>query len=171
MTRQLLILRHAKSDWHSGIETDFERPLNKRGEQDAPRIGQWMQEHGIQPDYILSSPAERAKQTVLKVIRELGIAKDDIHWQPRIYEAGPNTLLELLGDCPDTAQTVLLVGHNPGLEYLLLHLCGREAVNSPDGKILPTATLARLEMPDGPWHWPEPGSARLLSITRPRSLS
>lgn len=168
MSRQLLILRHAKSAWDTDAPNDFDRPLNKRGKKDAPRIGAWLREQNLTPEYVLSSPAERAKQTVLKAARELGIRKKQIHWDPRIYDAGTSTLLEVLADCPANAKTVLLVGHNPGLEFLVEYLCDNVDVPA-DGKLLPTAALARLDMPDV-WDHLEPGAARLVAIIRPRSL-
>ena len=168
MSRQLLILRHAKSAWDTDAFNDFDRPLNKRGKKDAPRVGAWLHEQGLTPGYVISSPAERAKQTVLKAARELGIKKKQIHWDSRIYDAGTSTLLEVLAGCPADAKTVLLVGHNPGLEYLVEYLCDNVDA-PPDGKLLPTATVARLAMPDV-WDHLEPGAARLLGITRPRSL-
>ena len=168
MPRQLLILRHAKSSWDTDASNDFDRPLNKRGKKDAPRMGAWLRQQGLLLDYVVSSPAKRAKQTVLKAARELEIKEKQIHWDPRIYDAGTSTLLEVLTDCPADAKTVLLVGHNPGLEYLVEYLCDNVDVPA-DGKLLPTAAVAHLEMPDT-WDHLEPGTARLLEIIRPRSL-
>jgi len=169
MTRQLLLLRHAKSSWTSAAATDFDRPLAKRGKQDAPKVGTWLHQQGMMPDYILSSPAKRAKKTAVKVCRALGLAKDRIHWEQRLYEAETDTLLSLLAECPTDAGTVLMVGHNPGLESLLEYLCGDEIPITPDGKLLPTAALAQLQMPPE-WADLQPETAQLVTITRPRSL-
>lgn len=168
MSRQLWLLRHAKSDWNNANLSDFERPLNQRGTRDAPRLGRWLRQQGLCPDYLVSSPAERAHQTALSVAGELGIAAERIMLNPRIYEATTSHLLGVLAACPAEVQKVLLVGHNPGLETLLLYLCG-QLIMPDDGKWLPTCTLARLEMPDD-WQQLAPASARLLSITRPRTL-
>ncbi|MFO1429059.1 MAG: histidine phosphatase family protein [Candidatus Competibacteraceae bacterium] len=168
MSRFLLLLRHAKSAWDTETATDFARPLNKRGERDAPRMGRWLRQQGLLPDYVVSSPAERAKQTALKVCHALALEDERLHWEPRIYEAPLGDLLQVLAACPETARTVLLVGHNPGLELLLRYLC--EAAPTPaDGKLLPTATVAQLVMPDD-WRQLTPHCARLLAITRPVSL-
>ncbi|MEE4379004.1 MAG: histidine phosphatase family protein [Candidatus Competibacteraceae bacterium] len=169
MSRQLLILRHAKSDWDNEVLTDFDRPLAERGKKDAPRMGAWLHEQGLIPDYVVSSPAKRAKQTVRKVCKELGIADAEIHWEPRIYEASRYTLGQVLADCPAQAQRVLLVGHNPGLENLLAFLCDSVPL-SADGKLLPTATVAQLAMPED-WSQLDPSTAQLLQLTRPRSLA
>jgi phosphohistidine phosphatase len=168
MSRSLLLLRHAKSAWDTEAATDFARPLNKRGERDAPRLGRWLRQQGLIPDYVISSPAERAKQTAIKVCQELDLEEERLRWDPRLYEAPPEELLRVLADCPETARTVLLVGHNPGLELLLRYLC-ESAPTPADGKLLPTATLAQLIMPDD-WRQLAPYCARLLAITRPASL-
>lgn len=167
MPRELLLLRHAKSDWDSGAASDFERPLAKRGKNDAPKVGSWLYREGLVPDHVVSSPAERARQTAIKVCKRLDFKKKRIAWDAEIYEAGVPALLDVLARCPGEAATVLLVGHNPGLEELLLHLAGEEVERPADGKLLPTATVARLEMPDD-WSRLDPGSAHLISITRPR---
>ena len=168
MSRSLLLLRHAKSAWDTEATTDFARPLNKRGKRDAPRIGRWLRQQGLIPDYVVSSPAERAKQTALKVCHGLDLEEERLHWEPRIYEAPPGELLQVLADCPETARTVLLVGHNPGLELLLRYLCDSAPVPA-DGKLLPTATVAQLTMP-ADWRQLVPHCARLLAIIRPASL-
>jgi phosphohistidine phosphatase len=169
MSRHLLILRHAKSAWNTDAPSDFDRPLAKRGRKDAPRVGTWLHEQGIQPDLVLSSPAERAKQTTLAVLRELGIGKNEAQWKREIYGATAPELLEVLGACPAKARTVLLVGHNPGLEDLLNYLRGDDLLPPEEGKLLPTGAVALVEMPED-WRDLPAGSARLISVTRPRDL-
>jgi phosphohistidine phosphatase len=170
MSRQLLILRHAKSAWDTDAPTDFERPLAKRGNKDAPLIGQWIRDGALTPDLVVSSPAERARQTALKVCEATGIDKRDIQFDRRIYDASLDDLLRVLADCPADAATVMIVGHNPGLELLLEYLCGSDGTPTPaDGKLLPTATIARVALPDA-WDQLAMGAGKLVSITRPRSL-
>ena len=169
MSRYLLLLRHAKSDWDSDAAEDYERPLAKRGKKDARRMGQWMHQEGLRPDYVVSSPAVRARETVYGVCKELGIHNDDVQFDRRIYEADAATLLAVLADCPQGPNTTLLVGHNPGLADLLTWLWGEKTTRPEDGKLLPTATLARLRMPKD-WTRLERGCARMVVLTRPRSL-
>ncbi len=169
MPRRLLILRHAKSSWDSKAKTDFERPLAKRGKKDAPRMGVWMRKQGLIPDCVISSPAKRTKQTADRVCKELGIKTDKMIWDHRIYDAGLHELLQVLHDCSKTATTVLLVGHNPGLEMLLTYLAADSVSIPEDGKLLPTATLAELTMPEE-WTGMSMGVAQLKSIIRARSL-
>lgn len=169
MPRELLLLRHAKSDWDSGVPADFDRPLARRGKSDAPKVGAWLYREGLVPDHVVSSPAERARQTAIKVCKRLDFRKKRIVWEPAIYEAGLPELLEILSRVPPEAATVLLIGHNPGLEDLLKHLVADDYEIPEDGKLLPTAAVARLEMPDD-WSRLDRGSAHLLSLTRPRAL-
>ncbi len=169
MPRELLILRHAKSDWGAGVASDFKRPLAKRGKKDAPRVGAWLYREGLVPDLVVSSPAQRARQTVEKVCKSMDYSKKKIQWQDEVYGASLPNLLRLLGRCPLEARIVLLVGHNPGLEELVVYLAGDDLDEPADGKLLPTATLARLEMPND-WDALTSGCAQLITITRPRNL-
>jgi phosphohistidine phosphatase len=169
MPRQLLILRHAKSSWDSGAASDFERPLGERGERDAPRMGEWLNGQELKPDHIISSPAERARQTILAVCEQLGVDKQEIHWDERIYGGSTGDLLQVLAEVPDTAETVMLVGHNPGLENLVLYLCGESVVIPANGKLLPTAALARMEL-TAQWQQLQAGNARKLSVVRPKDI-
>ncbi len=170
MTRKLLILRHAKSDWETDAPTDFERPLAKRGERDAPRIGEWLKQQKLLPDYVVSSPARRASQTSNRVCKAMGVKDKKINWDERIYAASEVELLRVLADCPQKKQTVMLVGHNPGLEDLLEYLAGKGLEIPADGKLLPTATVACLKMPEN-WKGLKEGDGELVSITRPKELA
>jgi phosphohistidine phosphatase len=169
MPRELLILRHAKSDWDGNAQSDFARPLAKRGQKDAPRVGAWMYREGLVPDLVVSSPAERARQTTQAVCKGLDYKRKAVVWDQAIYEAAVADLLGLLARLPANAKTVLLVGHNPGLEELLVYLVGDDVGELDDGKLLPTAALARLEMPDN-WSDLTPGCAQLINITLPKTL-
>lgn len=170
MSRHLLILRHAKSDWDTEAATDFERPLAKRGEQDAPRMGRWLKQQKLLPDYVISSPAQRARQTTEKVCRAMGIKDKRLNWDERIYAATEGELLQVLANCPKKQKTVMLVGHNPGLEDLLAYLAGKSMKIPSDEKLLPTATVAHLQMPDT-WKGLKEGDGQLVSITRPKELA
>jgi len=168
MKRELLLLRHGKSDWSAGTD-DFHRPLKDRGTRGAQRVGVWLQQQRLEPDLVVSSPAERAIVTAQNCWNTLGGDAKEIRRDARIYEAGLSPLLDVLAECPGDAQRVMLVGHNPGLEDLLIHLADGELQLPDDGKLLPTATLARLRMPAN-WELLKAGAARLISITRPAEL-
>lgn len=169
MYRELLIMRHAKSDWSTNASRDFDRPLSKRGRRDAPRIGDWLRAEAHIPDYAISSPAQRARETVLHVMAALDLDESKIHWDERCYEARVSDLLDVLAEAP-VASRVLLVAHNPGLENLLHYLCDGGLPEPEDDKLMPTATLARLTMPTE-WEDLQLGDATLATLMRPRWLT
>ncbi len=168
MTRELLLLRHAKSDWSIDMD-DFSRPLNKRGRRAAKRIGRWLHEQHLIPDTILSSPATRALTTAQRVCKQLAIDESAIICHPRIYQADARTLLAILKSRHHQERRVLLVGHNPGLEDLLLKLTGHSVPLSANGKYLPTAALAQLVF-KGDWAELSEDTATLVTLTRPDNL-
>jgi phosphohistidine phosphatase len=169
MKRELLILRHAKSDWDTGAASDFDRPLSSRGRRDAPRVGEFLLRQGLKPDHVVSSPAKRAKQTVIAVCEQMDIDPEHIHWDSRIYHAGAGLLLNVLNESPGNARRVLMAGHNPGLEILLQNLCNHDIPMPDDYKLMPTGAVAQLEILSD-WENLEGGLARLVSLTRPASL-
>ncbi len=164
MSRELLLLRHGKSDWGVDVD-DYQRPLKNRGKRGAQRIGAWLQQQELIPDFIISSPAERALGTAQKCCKAMGIGAKQIHHDERVYLATLKQLLKVLAECPTAAQRVLLVGHNPGLELLLEYLSDAPIEVPEDGKLMPTATLAQLAMPED-WRKLESGQAKLLQLTR-----
>jgi phosphohistidine phosphatase len=168
MARELMLLRHGKSDWTEQVE-DFQRPLKDRGKRGAQRIGVWLLQQRLQPDLVISSPAERAIVTAEKAVKVMGGDAHAIKQDRRIYAARVEDLLQVLAEVPDDSARVLLVGHNPGLEGLTEFLEGQRLPLPGDGKLIPTATLARIEMPDD-WHKLKAGDGRLISITRASSL-
>ncbi|WP_456323344.1 SixA phosphatase family protein [Hydrogenimonas sp.] len=116
--RELFLMRHAKSSWDDPTLSDFDRPLNARGKEDAPLMGKYLKKLGIKPDLIISSPAKRAKKTAKIVAEELGYDTDAIDYKDGIYEASPQSLLYLVCQLPDDAKRVMIVGHNPGITEL-----------------------------------------------------
>ena len=168
MTRELMLLRHGKSDWSTG-QDDFHRPIKDRGKRGAQRQGVWLAQQGLEPDYAVTSPAERALVTAQKTLKAMGGHDGKLQKDGRIYAASLRDLLSVLADCPADAGRVLLVGHNPGLEQLLEFLAGPDLSLPEDGKLMPTAALARLRMPDD-WSRLNRGCASLLSLIRPGSL-
>jgi phosphohistidine phosphatase len=169
MSRTLILLRHGKSDW-STDDDDFDRPLKKRGKNASAAAGQWLSHHKLSPDYVISSPANRALQTAEIACKAMGINQKSIFRQRHIYLATAEELLHVLADCPQQAQRVMLVGHNPGMEDLLYSLVKGNLTIPDDGKIMPTATLAVLEMPDD-WAKLDIGAVKLEFLIRPRDIS
>jgi phosphohistidine phosphatase len=168
MARELMLLRHGKSDWSQQVE-DFKRPLKDRGKRGAQRMGVWLLQQRLQPDYVISSSAERAIVTAQKMIKTMGGDAKAIKQDRRIYAANVNELLGVLSDVPSEFKRVMLVGHNPGLELLTEYLQGERIPLPSDGKLIPTATLVLIEMPDD-WSDLKAGDGDLLSIVRPSSM-
>lgn len=165
--KELCLLRHGKSDRHTDV-SDIERPLKKRGKRDAKNVGVWLKAQHLIPDALLSSPAKRAIETVRIIYQELGVAGLVIQEDSRLYATGIEHLKMVLASCPETTRRVLLVGHNPELEDLLVHLVGINAL--PDTKkLLPTAALVRLSL-NSAWADLHGECAQLLSITYAKSL-
>ena len=161
--KTLLVLRHAKSSWHDGT-LDHERPLNKRGQRDAPQMGKVIREYGLAPDVIFSSDACRARQTAEAVAQAARFA-GEIRLDPRLYGASPAEIIAVLRTVDATnAATVLIVGHNPGLEELVARLT-RERHD------FPTAALAQIVLPVDRWR-DLTGSSHgsLIGLWRPKEL-
>lgn len=140
--------------------------MAKRGYRNATRMGTWLRQHNLVPDLVLSSSAQRAADTARLVTEELGCAPPKP--ERALYLADYTALLAILAGYSRTPTRLMLVGHNPGLEDLLVYLCGTVPL-PPDNKRLPTAAVAHLQMP-ACWDQLQAGSAHLLSLTRPRSL-
>ena len=168
MNRELLLLRHGKSDW-SVDSDDFNRPLKERGKRGAQRIGFWLRQQQLLPDLVISSPAKRAKVSAQLCSKAMGLEVDSIIEDEAIYLAEVDELLRVLGNCPPQTQRVMLVGHNPGLEFLLIHLASKPLDIPADGKLLPTSAVARLAMPDD-WHALKKGQCQLMHIQRAADL-
>ena len=161
-------MRHAKAERYDGTE-DYDRRLKKRGKRDATRMGEWLKEQGLMPDLVISSPATRALMTAKLACDALEIDRQAIQLEKRLYDEGLVRVKSVLSECPPHVQRLLLVGHNPELEDLLTYML--KPADLPDtDKMLPTAALARLAMPDD-WSMLDKSSAELLSITYPKTLA
>ncbi len=129
--KTLLIVRHAKSSWSHPEFSDFDRPLNRRGNNDAPMMGGIIREQGVKPDLIVSSPAKRAITTAKFIAGALGYDSSKISEDHDIYGSGPKYILKLLSQLDDSLDTVMIVGHNPDLTYVSSLLCQEEFSNVP----------------------------------------
>lgn len=144
--KTLYLMRHAKSSWSFDELNDQERPLNDRGRDDAPRVGQALAARRIRPDRLVSSPAVRAMSTAVLVARELKFPSADIVVEPAIYQADVDTLLAVIRAQPDAAQSVLLTGHNPTITDVANQLSP-----SPLSGDLPTGAVVCLRFQTEKW--------------------
>jgi phosphohistidine phosphatase len=166
--RELLILRHAKSDHSDSTLVDFERPLSERGREDAHKIGQWIAQQQLNPDLIVTSPAKRTLQTIRRARTHFD-NDHQIHCieHQDVYESSHDTLLTVLAQTPQARRT-LLVGHNPGLESLLTYLT-EDARLQQEVKLFPTCALAQLVLP-ADWTKLTQGCAKLINLWQVKAL-
>lgn len=158
--KTLYIFRHAKSSWDNPNLADFDRPLNDRGLKTAPFMGEIMFKNNFQPELVLSSPAVRAKETV-NLLKTSANLPSKVEFDERIYEASPQTLLNVVSELDETAESAMLVGHNPGLEGLIKVLTG-------EFEPMPTAALAVIDLETESWNDITSESGKLRTVIRPK---
>jgi phosphohistidine phosphatase len=164
----LSLLRHAKSAWDDETLTDHERPLAPRGIRDAKRMAEHLRSTGAQPELVLCSSAVRTRQTLDLVTPALGDAAVLI--EDELYGASAESLLERIRGVPESVRSVLVIGHNPGLEDLALGLAsGGDALDDLRVKF-PTCALATLDFGGTTWADARPGGAILKGFVIPKTL-
>ena len=162
--KTLLVLRHAKSSWKNSALDDRERPLNERGRRDAPRMGELVREFGLIPDVVISSDAVRARLTA-EAVAEAARYAGEILLDAHLYLAGPADIVSVLRTVRENADSVMIVGHNPGLEELVEQLTG-------EPHDLPTAALAKIVLPIHQWRDLKRSTrGTLLGHWRPKGLT
>jgi phosphohistidine phosphatase len=169
---RLILLRHSKSERGEPGQRDRDRTLNKRGRDDAPKIGAYMARHDFLPSLVLVSPAQRTRETWAGVAPELG-APPRVIFDERLYESGPDSILSVIRETPAAAQTVLVVGHNPGLHDTarLLIASGDVELRERLNEALPTSGLVVIDFAGRDWRKLHPRSGRLEVFVTPRLLA
>jgi len=142
--RTLLLMRHAKSSWKHDKLSDHDRPLNKRGMGDAPRMGRLLREKRLLPEVIMSSTALRAKTTAEEIASSIPFA-GVVEFDPNLYLADPDTIVDVVRHAHVGAGPLLIIAHNPGLEGLITQVTKRD-------EQLPTAGIAHIRLPIDRWH-------------------
>ena len=161
--KSLLLLRHAKSSWKNQELTDHDRPLNKRGKRDAPRMGHLLLKEKLVPDLIVSSTAKRARKTAKLAAKESRYAGKVIR-EAALYHDGASQWYDLLKKISPKHQRIMLVGHNPELEDFLESLTGQY-------EPMPTAALALVECAIDEWsQFGQDVRGSLINVWRPREL-
>lgn len=164
----LTLLRHAKSGWDDPALRDFDRPLNPRGRRAAATVGREMRRLGVGFDRVLASPARRVVQTIEAVEQAFGPLA--ARYDERLYLASPETLVQVAREMDDEVGRLLLVGHNPGLEDLVLRLSVDGPLRSEAALKYPTATLAEMCFDVASWRQLREGTGILARFIRPRDL-
>ena len=143
--KELTLVRHAKSSWQHASLHDHERPLNRRGERDAPMMGERLAKRNVKPDLIVSSPAVRAHETAAIIAKKLGYRRKKIVVEGRVYNASVADLLDVLQNLDDSMTRVMVFGHNPGMTELVNRLGPREIDD------LPTCGVVQLRFDTEKW--------------------
>lgn len=170
--RRLLLFRHAKSERLTFGADDLERRLSERGRQDAPKIGAYLVRHGLIPDLVIVSPAARTRETWQ--LAAAAFAKKPLEvFDERIYEAEAQAIMQVIRECGQTVPTLLVVGHNPGLQELanLVVASGDLEARQRLNEKFPTAALAVIDFTLDDWTRLHPHSGRLDHFVSPRSLA
>lgn len=168
--KRLTLLRHAKSSWDDAVQRDFDRPLNAKGKRAARTVGEHCRAEGLAWDHVIASPAVRCVETLDAFWSGYGRTLKPL-WERRVYLASCMTLLDIVNEARAEAESVLLCGHNPGLEDLVLMLVPDEgnALRDTLEDKYPTGSLSVLEF-DGEWADLAARKAKLTRFTRPRDL-
>ena len=170
--KTLTLLRHAKSGWDDTVKRDFDRPLNEKGRRAAVTVGGHLREAGLTFDRVVASPAVRCTDTLDGVWEGYGRILHP-NWDRRIYLASAANLLDVVHDQPDACEQLLVCGHNPGLEDLILSLVpdnADERLRDEVEEKLPTGSLAQLEFAVDRWSEVQANGAHLARFVRPRDL-
>lgn len=166
--KTLAFLRHAKSEWDDIGTRDFDRGLNDRGRKGARLIGRHILEHGTRFDRILASPAERVRQTLANALPDAQPV-----WDKRLYLASTDTIIEAIQDHADGAESILVAGHNPGLQEMVYALVSPQAENAlfdEAASKYPTATFAVFQLDIDEWSQLTEDCGKLIHFKRPRDL-
>ena len=163
-SKRLAFLRHAKSSWNEPDLDDFDRPLNRRGQRAATRMGQHMKDEGLRPELVLCSAALRTRQTLERLDLPDGVA---VCVEPGLYGASATALFDRVRRIEDGIATVLMIGHNPGMHDAVAGILAADEASPPE---FPTAALAITQLTVEHWQDVRPGIARLEAFTIPRSL-
>ncbi len=160
--KTVYLIRHAKSDWNSSYLTDFRRTLNNRGKKDAPLMGKKLNSLNAFPELVLSSPAERAKQTITAICKEINYPEENIYFNESIYHSSTEDLIQLLNQLDDELEIIFLVGHNPGFTYLSNYLTDDYIDN------IVTCGIVKIELEINSWNELIKGIGRKIFYIYPK---
>jgi phosphohistidine phosphatase len=161
MAKQLLLVRHGKSDWGNLDLKDFDRPLNKRGKENAPEMAERLIDKGFKIDLIVSSPAKRAKSTAKFFAEAYQI--DQIQFEESIYEANTTALLKVVNGLNNGADLIVMFGHNPGFTDFANELCDADIYN------IPTAGMVLISFRFDSWQMVSKGTGEFMFFDYPKN--
>ena len=165
--KHILLLRHAKSSWEDSGLKDFDRPLATRGLQDAPLVGKFIREIGFKPGVVISSPAQRAKETTELSMEAASVDDSQIHWNEDLYFGSVRDYVDVIRSASQNYERMMLVGHNPLMEQAAGLLAGSEEQTAIR---MPTAALVCLESFADNWQHIAPGTCQVKWMMIPKVL-
>jgi len=163
--KKLYICRHAKSSWQNPDNSDFERPLNKRGHENAPFMGKLLAKKNVSPDLIFTSPANRAITTAKYIAKEIGFPVTNIILEKNFYDSSLGFMIEFIQNLDNDLNTVMLFGHNPIFTALSNVLSGQFIDN------IPTCGIVELDFNLSDWNKIDMQSAELVSFEFPKKYT
>lgn len=158
----LLLVRHAKSSWDNSLLSDFDRPLNERGKENAPVMAHRLKQKKIKIEAFVSSPAKRAKKTAKIFMKELGADEDELILVPSLYDASVNDFYKAIEDLKDTFNCVALFSHNPGITDFINSLDCHPVYN------MPTSGVYAIEIHTEKWHQFKDAEKKFLFFDFPK---
>ena len=173
--KQLILLRHAKSDWYSSAPSDHARPLNHRGRRDAPKVGRWLREQGYAPQRIICSTARRTRETLQLAYdaADWGDLATDINidFDDALYMASASAIVDIITENLSAHDRLMIVGHNPGMDSVLLRYCPDVTMRENlSGKLMTTAAVAIIQF-SGQFSGADLADAVLLEFQRPAAMA
>ena len=171
MTKEfsLILMRHAKSDWSSHT-ADIERPLNDRGRRDAVSMGEYLKQLDLVPDRMLVSSAQRTRETASLLLNNLPVDENNITFDQQLYLAGMDTLRETIELYASEGQCLLILAHNPGMDYMVSYLASSPPSLSESGKLMTTCAAACFTL-DSLDSLKKPGQGELQNLIRPKEIN
>ena len=165
---ELMLMRHAKSDWHSHV-ADIDRPLNKRGREDALRMGEYLDQKNLVPDTMVVSSAQRTQETANLLLNKLRVPEKHIIVDKALYLADMETLCDTIELYASDGQRLLILAHNPGMDYLVSYLASKSPSLTASGKLMTSCALAHFVV-DSFAALKKSGQAELQNLLRPKEI-
>lgn len=169
MAHHLYLLRHAKSDWNNTFLSDFERPLNQRGRRSASKIASFISTNKIRPELILCSSARRTRET-LEIIQHSFNPKTEFSIENELYASSVYDLIKRIQRVPDSIKSLMIIGHNPGMQDLSLQLSTSSELRDQISEKFPTGALVDVFIETESWSRIAQGEARIISFTTPNDI-
>ena len=165
---ELLLMRHAKSDWHNDL-TDIERPLSRRGRRDAEHMGVFLRKNVLIPDRVLTSPARRTQETINLLNKNWQLKPEQIQIDEELYLADKDILLERAAAHAEEEQRIMVLAHNPGMDDVVNLITAGKPALSESGKLMVAAAVACFKV-EKPGDLGRTGKCQLIGLYRPKEI-